>query len=96
MAKVLRWNAQDVIDQATLTAEGRTFGALKGEFEGKLVARFNQVKDTIEDWQDAITNEALLQGRLQTIAAKSTYTENNLLDMALISMILSNIREEEV
>ena len=96
MAKVLRWNSQDVIDQAINTAEGRTFSALAAQFEGAMRNRFEQIKGNIENWQDAITNEALLQGRLQTIAAKSTYTSNNLLDMALISMILSNIEEEVV
>ena len=42
------------------------------------------------------SNEELLAGRLQTLAAKdpATWTENNLLDMALICSILFNITDD--
>ena len=96
MAKVLKHNTQDKIDQATAQAEYSTFNNLSHDFRKECLKRFFEVKDNIENWQDVIANEALLAGRLQTIAAKdpATWTENNLKDMALISNILWNIEDD--
>jgi hypothetical protein len=93
MAKVLRYSADKELADVN-KAESRAFMRLKDDFIRELKARFLQVKDNIEDWDDTITNEELLKARLQTLAAKDTYTENNLKDIALISMILWNIEEE--
>ena len=97
MSKVLRHTTQDKIDSAIEQAQVATFNDLSHEFRKACLKRFVAVKDNIEDWQDVIANEALLAGRLQTIAEKdpSTWTENNLKDMALISNILWNIEDVE-
>ena len=96
MAKVLKHISQTIIDEATTRAEYDTYNTLNQDFRKALLRRFVQVKDNIEDWQDVINNQALLAGRLQTIAAKdpATWTENNLLDMALICSILFNIDDD--
>ena len=96
MAKVLKHISQTIIDEATARAEYDTYNTLNHEFRKAILRRFLQVKDNIENWQDAINNEALLADRLQTIAAKdpATWTENNLSDMALICSILFNITDD--
>ena len=77
-------------------AEYDTYNTLNQDFRKACLKRFMVVKDNIENWQEAITDEALLTVRLQTIAAKdpTTWTENNLLDMALICSILFNIDDD--
>jgi len=95
MAKILRENPQEVIDAATEQAEGKAFNMLRTDFSKELLRRFHEVKDTIEDWTDVIAVEALVKARLKTLADKETWTENNLIDMALISCILWNIEEIE-
>ena len=95
MAKVLKYDSQTKIDEATASAEFTTFNGMSHDFRKATLKRFMAVKDNIEDWQDAITNEELLKARLQTLAAKSVYTEANLMDMSIISNILWNIEEEE-
>jgi hypothetical protein len=97
MTKRLRYNSQAVIDQAVAGADSRTFDALSNVFRSQCFERFQDIKDNIENWQEVIANESILQGRLQTIAEKdpSTWTENNLKDMALICNILWNVEEIE-
>jgi hypothetical protein len=61
-----------------------------------MLKRFHKIKSSIEDIWDLVTNKAALAGRLQTIAARdpSTWTINNLMDMALICCILWNDTED--
>jgi len=95
MAKELRTDLQAHIDAAVGQAEYKVFNSLRSDFSQAVLERFIQIKDQVEDWTDAIALEAQLRTRLQTIAAKATYTENNLIDMALISCMLWNIVEVE-
>lgn len=95
MAFILKYTAQALIDQAAVSADFAAYNELNHDFRRAILQRFVKVRDNIENWQEAITNKALLAGRLQTIAAKNpaTWTENNLLDMALICSVLFNIAE---
>lgn len=91
---ILKHDSDDLKAKLTLSAEMRTYTNLVDDFYKSMRARFKQIKDSVESWQDAITNEALLVQRLKNIADNADYTENNLLDMALISVILWNIEGE--
>lgn len=92
MAKVLRIKEADLIAEFTARAEQRAFSRLSEDFNQEVRVRFQAVKGNIEDWQDP-ANEALLKARLGVLAAKPQLTEDNLKDMALISMLLYNIHE---
>ena len=72
------------------------FNVLRTTFSKAMLKRFHEVKAVIEDIWDLATNKAALAGRLKTIAFKdsSTWTVNNLLDMALICCILWNDTED--
>ncbi len=87
----LKHDVSDRIANLTNQAEGTTFSNLIQDLEGEMYARFLTVKDVVEDWQDAITNEAALITRLKNIADNASYTKRNLIDMMLICSFLWNI-----
>ncbi len=93
MTKELRIDFDDFLADFNARANHRAFSQLIDLFISAMNSRFKIIKDQVEDWKDAIVNEDLLKARLQTIAAKSTYTEDNVIDMALLSMILWNIED---
>lgn len=95
MPKELRTKPEDFINKAILTSNNRAFVRLLDLFRQDLLKRFDTVKDNIEDWSDPITYEDLLKDRIRVLAAKASWSENNLLDMNLISIILWNIKETE-
>jgi hypothetical protein len=76
--------------------KNRAFNILRNNFSREILRRFHGIKSSIEDIWDLVTNKAVLSGRLQTIAARdpSTWTINNLMDMALICCILWNDTED--
>ena len=78
------------------TQKNKAFNVLRTTFSSAILNRFHEIKTVIEDIWDLVANKAVLAGRLQTIAAKdpSTWTINNLLDMALICCILWNDTED--
>jgi hypothetical protein len=96
MAKEIRFSEVKELALMTGVAENAALRRLHGEFTEALIFRFREIKDNIEDWDDAIVNEALLKTRLQIIvnpANNPTYSENNLKDIALLAMFLWNIEE---
>ena len=72
--------------------KGKAFNTLRNEFSSAILKRFVDIRDSIEDIWDLVTNKSFLEARLQTISAKdpSTWTEKNLKDMAIICCILWN------
>jgi len=89
MARSLQHNSADIIAKA----KDRAMYLLSHDFRSAMINRFNQIKENVEDWETAIENETLLVTRLKNIANNTTYTETNLLDMALICAILHNTFE---
>ena len=87
----MKYNVQKRIDKLTERAEVLVAGEMLAEFKRILVKQFKKRKNHIEDWQNLdATAKAKLENRLQVIADKSTWTVNDLLDMALISALLWN------
>ena len=94
MAQYIKYDMQALIDQFSSRAETRAFGQLAEDFIKTMRNRFVEKKDQIEDWKDAILNEAALRTRMQGIADNLTHTEQNYVDIALICCILWNIGDD--
>lgn len=85
-----RYDVQERIDLFTVRAENQVAGEMISDFNRELKKQFKKRKDVIEDWQDVTTQKANLMNRLRTVADRNSWTEDNVLDMALISAILWN------
>jgi len=72
--------------------KAKGFSKLHSMFCNLQVGRWQDVKDSIEDIWDMVTNRTLLHNRMKTLANKDigSITPRNLLDIALIAAFLWN------
>lgn len=86
-----KYDVQERIAQMTERIEDQVANEMINDFRRKLNKQFKLRKDMIEDWQ-SLTGVRLeaISNRLRVIADKNPWTENNILDMALICSLIWN------
>jgi len=94
MAKIIKIDPQDRIDQVTQNAQNDSFNELRNEFGKDVLRRYHQIKDNLENFDEIVANESVIITRLKNIASKSTYTENDLLNMGVGLCFLYNITDD--
>lgn len=91
MARVTRINKEQFVMNAEMQAISRT----AQEFSHLVLKKLMQViiNKAIDQW-DNPANESLLQGKLETLAAKADKTEADYVKIAAICAVLANFIDE--
>jgi hypothetical protein len=85
----MRHKVQDKLNKLTLQVESISAGEMLDEFRQELHKYFKIRKNQIEDWQDESMEEDLIN-RLRVKADKNNWTNNDVLEIALICAIVWN------
>jgi hypothetical protein len=86
-----KYNVQERLAMLTGQAESLVASEMLDAFRQELLKQFKSRKDHIEDWQNLSEDKLnLLSNRLRVIAAKASWTEANIKDIALICSLVWN------